>query len=187
MKRPLDIDGTILRTFLGLLLLAPVLHSRAGAQGMFSPPPEPVKQLYRFIGDWHGKAIACMGKDTVRFPLTIRAEKTADGWGVLATARGDMGKMGTYHETDMFGWSPQSKLVHLFTVTNMGETHDHSGDWLKDEKTTLKLTFTQPQEGREFKEEIMAILHGDGNRMILRSLTMLNGEYQSSFEAEMQR
>lgn len=187
MQRSMVNIPAMLRTFIGVLFLTAALLPRAGAQEMFTPPPEPVKQLYRFIGDWRGKAVASMGKDTIRFPLTIKAEKTADGWGVLASVRGDMGKMGTYHETSMFGWSPQTKLVHLFSVTNMGETHDHFGDWLKDEKTTLKLTFTQPQgEGTEFKEEIMMILH-DGNQMTMRSLTMRNGEYQSSFVAEMQR
>ena len=53
--------------------------------------------------------------------------------------------MGTYAETDLFGYEPNSDTFHWYSVTNAGETHDHvakAGDGSK-----IQWVYTGSQEG----------------------------------------
>ncbi len=54
---------------------------------------------------------------------------TAGGLALQCQMIGNIEGMGPYEESDLFAFDPHSGKVHLFSVTSMGDVHDHHGSF----------------------------------------------------------
>jgi hypothetical protein len=128
-----------------LLVLAGVVQAEAA-----DPGAAPRAALKRLLGTWHGKGTMKDGGKTVTVDATIECVETSGGAGVRCIDRftGIPG-LASYEETDLFGYDPGDGLVHMFTVTNGGETHDHKGGVSGN---VFALMFSGPQDGQLFSE-----------------------------------
>jgi len=125
-----------------------------------APPqvPEQAARLQRLVGTWKGTATITMGKDVVKATARMQCERAAGGLGIRCTDRFDIPGMGVYEESDIMGYDPGDRLVHWFSVTSMGETHDHKGSWDGD---TLVLQHTGPSpDGKLYSERIAMTVSG---------------------------
>ena len=164
-------------TMCAAALLPQVLHAQESDAN--TGPPPAVAKLLRFEGNWHGKGTVIMGDQKNPVAVTMHMQKTSGGWGLRGDMTGDMGNMGKYIETDLMGYEPNSKTVHLFSVTNMGETHDHAGTW---DDNTLNLHYDGTYKG-EPMHEALSVTIVNPNKLKFSSVTTVNGQPMGTFEA----
>jgi hypothetical protein len=109
--------------------------------------------IKRFVGAWHGKGTVKDGGKTYPIDATIECVETSGGAGVRCSDRftGIPG-VAVYEESDLIGYDPGDGLVHFYSVTNAGETHDHKGGISGN---VLSLMHSGPQAGQIFSECLM--------------------------------
>jgi hypothetical protein len=147
--------------FAAILVLSSSLVSLPAAAG---GTPEPVQKLARMAGTWKGKGTVKMGKDTISISGTWTCQQGAGGFGIrCAFAAKGMPGLALYEEMDIMGFDPGDGLVHWYSVTNAGETHDHRGGWQGD---TLAVTFTGPKDGLLYTERVEIKLTGNTMRCV---------------------
>jgi hypothetical protein len=123
------------------------------------PGAAPRAAIKRFVGTWHGKGTMKDGGKTVTVEATLECVETSGGAGVRCVDRftGVPG-MAAYEETDLFGYDPGDGLVHMFSVTNAGETHDHKGGVSGN---VFALAHSGPQNGQLFAECLIITFQND--------------------------
>lgn len=134
-----------MKTLLALVMLPSIATA--------DPLPKEVEGMSCLLGSWKGSGTLTMGKDTQKLEATWTCKRTGGDFGVLCHLR-LLGIPGVpvYEETDLFGYEPNSRTYHWFTVTNGAETHDHSA--AATDKDEIRFTYTGTQEGKPFKEII---------------------------------
>ena len=91
--------------------------------------------------------------------------------------------MERYEEKDLFGYYPGSDTYHMFSVTNAGETHDHSGKLTSD---AFIGRYEGVRDGKPFVENISFKFTGD-NELTVTSTVMENGQPAESLHAVLER
>jgi len=137
--------NNLTRALTVLALISPV----ASADNL----PKEVQNMDCLLGSWTGTGTLTMGKDKVKVTATYNCKRTGGGFGLLCQL--DMtGIPGVarYQETDLFGYEPNSKTYHWFSVTNGAETHDHSSPYSESNK--IRFVYNGTQEGKPLKEVI---------------------------------
>jgi hypothetical protein len=147
------------------------------------PLPKPVEGLGCLVGNWKFAGSVTMGKDTIKTSATLQCKATSAKFGVTCTmaVKGIPG-VGTYAETDLFGYDPATNKYHWFSVTNAGETHDHVADLPTSSK--LQFVFNGTQEGKPLKEVIDLEMAQDDKSFTLRSETFIAGASAVVFEGK---
>jgi len=135
-----------------MIAMASVL-ALAGVAQAEGTDPNAAAQLAgikRMAGDWHGKGTMKDGGKSFPIAGSMNCVETSGGAGVRCETKftGVPG-MPSYEETDLFGYDPGDGLVHWFSVTNAGETHDHKGGFSGN---VLSVTHVGPQTGQLFAE-----------------------------------
>ena len=134
----------------GILALSALALSAAPAAADKPEVPEAVQKLQRLVGTWKAKGKLKMGADAADVTATWTCVSIAAGNGIRCglQLKGIPG-MALYQETDLMGYDPGDGLVHWYSVTNAGETHDHKGSW---DGENLQVTFTGPKGGELYNE-----------------------------------
>ena len=108
----------------------------------------------------------------------------AGGWGVRSELRGEIEGLGPMLEDDLLGFDQASGLIHLYSLTNTGNVHDHTGRWRED--GGMDLVYEGTQQGQPYREEIE--LRRDGERRFtIRAVEHVAGELASMMLAELTR
>jgi hypothetical protein len=110
-----------------------------------APPAPPVlpaegkKWVEGFLGNWKAAdAVLTMGDKSMKGKLTMKCDKTSNGWGTLCTGKGDMGKeMPPMNVTFLYGWNIGENEATMFEVTDAAEVHFHHGKWIDDKSATV--------------------------------------------------
>lgn len=148
-------------------------------------PPKVSDQIKRIIalgaGEWAGNATLTTGEQTLRFPLTMSNKPISGGWGLMSTVRGTIPGMGTYNETDMFGYDAGRDALHMFSITSFGETHDHSGKWINDKRMEFRYEGVA-DGGAPMMEEIVAEFTTP-RELSISSTVMIGGATTAVFKA----
>ena len=136
----------------GAIILMTGVATQAGPGEKHNPVPENVKKLYSFLGNWKGKATMTQNGQTQSFDYLMDMKTDADGWGILYHEKGLIPKAAPYLGVGMIGFDENDNSVHIFTVSNYGDVHDHKGAWTDDKKFTV--VYTGILEGKPMKEEL---------------------------------
>ncbi len=136
------------RTLALVALLSP-LATTAQADAL----PKEVQNLSCLEGTWTGTGTLAMGKQKVPLHITWTCKSTAAKYGVVC----DLDLTGIpglahYRETDLFGYEPNTRTYHWFSVTNGAETHDHVARLSTSNK--IRFTYRGKQDGKPFREVI---------------------------------
>ena len=137
---------SFMMTLVSVLALAGVTQ----AEGSDPKAAAQLAGIQRMAGSWHGKGTMKDGGKTFKVDASLQCVSTSGGSGVRCETQfmGVPG-MASYDETDLFGYDPGDGLVHWFSVTNAGETHDHKGGFSGN---VLSVTHVGPQAGQLFSE-----------------------------------
>jgi hypothetical protein len=147
--------------------------------------PDVVQQhLWPLVGNWRGEAKMTVGGTTTTFPYTHKSMKTAGGFGLQVIDGGTIPGMGAYTGTNLFGYDAGTGTLHLFTVDNVGDVHDHAGKWAGEKNVVLR--YEGISEGKPMVEIIT--IDFDGPRQYsFKSVVTVGGEPYQTFEATMKR
>jgi hypothetical protein len=140
--------------------------------------PSPANNFYAFVGNWKGQGtLSQAGQEPVNLELNLNCKKTSAGWGVLCEMIAKNKEM-HISETDLFGVDPATNQHHWFSVTNMGETHDHLVEWM--DATTMKGRYAWTQEGKNMEENISVSFSGK-KAVEFRSIVSQEGQEVAAF------
>lgn len=172
-----------------LIAAAIMLHTAAVVDiNAQQEPPKVSEQIKRLItlgtGEWVGKATLTTGDQTLNFQLTMSNKAISGGWGLLSMVHGIIPGMGSYNETDMFGYDAGRDLLHLFSVTSFGETHDHSGRWVNDKR--MEFRYEGVVDGAPIIEEIVAEFTTP-RELSISSAVSIGGKPASLFKVELKK
>jgi hypothetical protein len=144
--------------------------------------PKPIADLEKLVGTWKGGGTATMGKDSAKISASWTCKRTSAKAGVLCQLKVTGIPGVTMEETDLFGYEPSTNTYHWFSVTNLGETHDHVAKVTDDPK--LQFVFTGTQEGKPFKEVIDVEFAKDAKSFALRSESFVAGASVAVFDVK---
>lgn len=116
-------------------------------------PAQIAKDLQCLVGSWKGTGTMTMADGKVaNVQLAYDCKSAAGGSGVACHLRmtGVPG-LSTYESDDLYGYNPGDGLVHWFTITNAGETHDHRGSI---DGNAFNGLYEGPQDGKLFQEQV---------------------------------
>ena len=169
-------------------LPTPLLHAARADEKAGGPPPanppEAVQRLSRLAGRFEGPASYTADGKTVRFTLRHESRLSAGGWALESIESADSPELGPYASVNIFGFDPGRGQLHLYSVTNVGDCHDHVGNWLSADQAYFREEGFV--DGKPMIEEIpLTIVSPDEYRF--RSVTTVAGQVTAVFEADMKR
>ena len=175
---------TLHRSFHGaaLAIAAAVIFSPSAQAQAPTPAPE-VRRLAVLAGTFEGEASYAAGGKTVRFRLRHENRVIAGGFGILTHEEADIPQLGHYEAENLFGWDTGRRRLHLFSVTNDPNTHDHAGTW--SDATHARLRYEGLRDGKRLVEDIPFELVS-ANEYRFRSTSTVGGATEI-FEATMKR
>jgi hypothetical protein len=158
-----------------ILIVSLVFASSSFAQGV----PAQAKELQKLVGSWKGSPTLTLpdGK-SFSAPTTYDCKATSQGFGVTCKLIATMPDGNKYESTDVWGYSTGDGLLHWFTVTSAGETHDHK---LTLDGNVLVGQFAGPQEGKLYVENVRFEFNSD-KKISFRSSVTLGGKQHETFE-----
>jgi hypothetical protein len=150
-------------------------------QGAAAPaPPEVKKTVDTFAGTWHFHLkLTPPGAAPIAFPGTWTCKKIVGGAAVDCTLKATAPGMGPVEETDLIGYDPETKAVHIMTWNNQGEVHDHRGAWQGDK---IVLHHSATAGGKPVEEDFE--LTPAGTRKMSFRFTAKTDDGTTTFEGE---
>lgn len=171
----------------GLFLAVAILaggRQVARAQEMPKPSAD-IQRLAFLAGTWEGNATVTMNGKTSHFRLRHENRSIAQGFGIECRETADSPEIGGRYESEnLFGFDPGRGEIHLLTVTNWAETHDHKGKWADDKHFTMR--YEGVADGKPMVEEIPVTIVSN-NEYRFKSTVTIDGKIDSTFEADMIR
>jgi hypothetical protein len=117
------------------------------------PIPAEIKKLHVFLGDWLVEGTIKTGKSIMKLEGTWNFSTAAGGWGLKSANRFEVEGMGTYELDNLFGFDKELGELHIYSITNMAETHDHTAFW--SDENTLKGEYDGLKDGKKFREDFV--------------------------------
>jgi len=146
--------------------------------------PEAQKNLKQLEGKWICKNPNMMiGEDQMTGEYTFDCELVNENTGVLAHEK-FVGEDFTMVGENLMGYDPNLNQLHLYSIDNMGTTHDHVGYWTSP--TSLYVQYQGVLEGKMYVEQIW-MNFPDSNTMSVKLHGSHNGELIENFEAVFQK
>lgn len=153
-----------------------LLSTGVTAQAGESEKPTVPQRFSKLVGKWQGSGTFKTGGKTLPIRANYYCARSSGGAGIKCSFRMTGLPDFTYQFDDLWGYSNHDGLVHWYTVTNAGETHDHSGRL--DEHGAL-LQFAGPSEGKAFHEQIRFVFKG-GKHLTLDWSCNVDGKLRES-------
>jgi hypothetical protein len=143
------------RVAIAVLCASAVQH---GQSQEMSSQPEQIRKLGAIVGTFEGAATMTMEGKSMKGKICHVNSSISDGWGFLMDEVVTMEDGSTYKSHNIVGYDAGGGKVHVFSVTNAGETHDHMGSWTKPNAVSLQYDGTW--EGKPYVEKAVLTLDG---------------------------
>lgn len=117
------------------------------------PIPAEIKKLHVFLGDWLVEGVIKTGGSVMKLEGTWNFGMAAGGWGLKSANRFEVEELGTYELDNLFGFDKETGKLHIYSITNMAETHDHTASW--SDGNTLKGGYDGLKDGKKFREDFI--------------------------------
>jgi len=176
-----------MKTLLALTTLAAVTSS-AFANGKADPKlPKEIQGMYCLVGEWksqNGSAIVDGKKHKV--DVAVSCAPVAGGMGIGCTTKMAIEGLGQSEESDLFGYDPGQNRYHWFSVTQMGETHDHVALAPDPKDHSITFVYSGFQGGKPMQEVItLTFLDEAGTKMDFKNNGVINGQPAWTFATPM--
>jgi hypothetical protein len=126
--------------------------------------PKEIKDMYCLVGQWQGDFQYEMGGAKGTAKATIGCTPTSSGYGLACKAHfSGLPGGSSAEETDLFGFDPGARKYHWFSVTSMGETHDHVAELPTG--PTIHWLYRGTSEGKPMEESISMTFSADEKRI----------------------
>jgi hypothetical protein len=139
--------------------------------------PKEVQNMYCLVGDWTAQnAQFTIDGKKHKADFTVSCAPAAQGFAIACQARFDIAGMGHLEESDLFGYDPGQNRYHWFSVTAMGETHDHVALPPADKDPTITFAYAGVAEGKPLQEVIHMTFNSDGSKIDFRNDGIVGGQ-----------
>jgi len=165
-------------------LIALAAAQPARADDAAPRPPEAIQRLATLAGRFEGTASYTVDGKTMQFTLHHENRVAANGFALECIESADSPELGHYASVNIFGFDPGRGQLHLYTVDNLGDAHDHIGNWLGDRDAYFRQEGVV--DGKPEIEEIPFTMVSP-NEYRFRSIVTVAGQPASVFEATMKR
>lgn len=146
--------------------------------------PEKVQAMHCMVGKWKAKGTLQMGDQKVPIAGKMKCKSISAGFGIgCSTVITGIPGLDKYEEQDIWGYDAGTDKYHMFSVTNGGETHDHSGKMTNDGWVG---TYEGVHDGKPMVEKISFRFTGDDTLAISSAVT-IGGQQASRLEAVLER
>lgn len=172
--------------FISLTIALGLGSSAVAAKAPEGPkPPAQVQTLKRLVGRWQGSFQYNFGGQNGTATAIMDCSAAAGSLGVSckSTLTGLPG--GACHEQDLFGYDAGGNKFHWFSVTSMGETHDHVAEPSKNGQLTW--VYRGLSEGKPFKETIFMKMAPSGRETEFKNETVIGGKLVGSFHGTVEK
>jgi hypothetical protein len=115
------------------------------------PVPAEIKKLHVFLGDWDVEGTIKTGDNMMRLEGKWSFRIAAGGWGLKSANKFEVEELGIYELDNLFGFDKETGKLHIYSITNMAETHDHTAAW--SDRNTLKGGYDGLKDGKKFRED----------------------------------
>lgn len=68
--------------------------------------------------------------------ITWQRSQCTGGWGLKSKNRSEVEEIGVYELDNLFGFGKETGQLHIYSITSMAETQDHTASWF--DENTLK-------------------------------------------------
>lgn len=148
------------------------------------PVPEGAQRLEAFVGEWTLSGTLEMQGNTFAIAGDWSMTPAAGGWGIRSELRGRIEGLGAMLEDDLLGFDQESGQVHLYSLTNTGNVHDHTGQWRDD--GGIDLVYEGTQQGQPYHETI-ELRSDPAGRLTVHSVERIGGAVASVMAATLTR
>jgi hypothetical protein len=166
---------------LGALMLA------ASALAKDAPDPKlpkEIKDMYCLVGQWQGDFQYDIGGTQGITKASIGCTPTSSGYGLSCKAHfSGLPGGSTADETDLFGFDPGARKYHWFSVTSMGEAHDHVAE--PPTGSTIHWLYRGTAEGKPMEEAISMTFSADEKRIDFTNDGTVGGQKAWSLKGPM--
>ena len=136
----------------GMALLIIASFSTPTLSQTTNKPPDRMKMLAAFNGEWKGEMVTMVEKKKIKYKLSHTSEKIAGGWGIQLTEVAMIPEKGKYLAARIFSYSSNSDTTFMYTIDNFGETWFFTGIWETNKKLILKSTMEN--KGKKIEKAI---------------------------------
>jgi hypothetical protein len=103
----------------GLILILAISAGLSTSKAQEMVPA--IKNLQKFVGNWNcADTKAVMGGKAYTLNYDVKCSPAIDGMGVYIEEYFKHDELGTLKGLDIVGYDPNLKLVHMYTIDNMG-------------------------------------------------------------------
>jgi hypothetical protein len=168
-----------MKTPLLALVAVTSITSTALAKGKADPKlPKEIQPMYCLVGEWKSQnAVAVLDGKKHKVDFTVSCAPTSGGMGLLCSTKFDIEGLGHIEETDLFGYDPGQNRYHWFSVTQMGETHDHVALAPAPSDKGITFSYTGFQNGKPMQEVVsMTFLDEAATRIDFKNDGVIAGQ-----------
>jgi hypothetical protein len=170
----------LIKTCTVLLLLIGLSISVTAQEQANTIPPQ-VQKFKRFIGTWTATVNLRDDQQKIHnFKQQFVFTSIADGNGLYVEELADSPEFGKMAGSDLIGYDPYEKLIHCYTVDNMGTTHDHICTWKSDDNFYME--HNSIRNGKKYAEKINIVFKGNDS-MEASMTSLLDGKVTMSSTA----
>jgi len=148
------------------------------------PIPDEVKKFYTFLGDWDVEGKLEFDNNIMKIQGTWTFTKAAGGWGIKSSNGLEIEDLGHYELDNLFGFDRETGELHIYSLTNMAETHDHKAVWTDD--NTLNGDYEGLKDGKKFREDFtLKIVNSD--EITIDYVEKIDDELESTMNIRLKR
>jgi hypothetical protein len=134
--------------FIFIFLIPYLSHSQT-----MNRPPDRMKMLSAFNGEWKGEIAEVKNKKKVRTKISHISEKVAEGWAVQIAETANLPGKGKYMSVKIFSYSGTGDTTYMYVVDNQGATYFYQGTWKGNKRLELNCNVTN-DNGKMAKKEV---------------------------------
>lgn len=123
------------------------------ASAQINRPPDRMKMLSAFNGEWKGEMIEMKDKKKIKTKIVHNSMKVAGGWGVQISEAANLPDKTKYVSVKIFSYSATGDTTYMYVVDNKGATYFYTGTWKGTKHLDLKF-IAMDEKGKNIKKEV---------------------------------
>jgi hypothetical protein len=155
-------------------------HIQIGQAQEAKGPPAQISKLQAIVGSFEGEATMTEGGKSMKGTVRHANSRISDGWGLLMDEIITMEDGSAYKSHNIIGYDAGGGKVHVYSVTNAGETHDHKGTWTKP--NVVSVQYDGKWEGKTYVEKAVLTIDGPDAYTLSWSATLGGNQAGSGTE-----
>ncbi len=143
------------------------------------PVPAEIEKLHVLLGRWMVNGELQTGGETMPVSGEWEFNIAAGGWGLKSSNRLAVAGLGDYYLDNLFGYDRETGTMHVYSLTNMAETHDHVMAWTGDDE--IRGYYEGPRDGKPFREDFY-LTFKNPSELTIRYVEKADGKLDSMME-----